>query len=393
MPATKREQPTSDSAEPKARRRGPGEGSITQRADGRWVGRLNMGFVDGRRKAKSYYGVTFDEVRQRLTEALAARDKGQDPVSERGTLQAFLLQWLEDSVRPSLRWKTYQSYSYVARVHIIPHLGTRPLAKLEPSDIRGWMRLLGAGLSSRTVGYCRSVLRIALNAAIDDEVLHRNVAARVKPPKVERREIEPLTPGQARAFLDALAGHRLEALFSVALACGLREGEALGLAWEDIDFERRTITVRRQLQRVEDGSLQRVAPKTEKSRRTIVMPRIVVERLRAHRDRQSFERSAGSDGWQDSGLVFTSKYGSAIHPENLGRTMAPFLEKAGCPPQRFHDLRHACASLLFAQGLSAKAVMETLGHSQISTTADLYGHWYDEARQEVADRMDAALGG
>jgi len=247
-------------------------------------------------------------------------------------------------------------------------------------------------LSPRTVAYCRVVLRTTLNDAIEQDMygLSRNVAALAKAPRAHRRDVQPLTPEQARAFLDVISGHRWEALFTVALALGLREGEALGLSWGDVNFEARTITVRKQLQRI-DKRLQLVDPKTEKSRRTIVMPLIVTERLRAHRVRQVEERLAAGEFWQDSNLVFTSKLGTAIHPENLGRTMRPLLARAECPQQRFHDLRHACASLLLAQGATMKEVQETLGHTQLATTSEIYAHLYPEFRREVADRMDAIL--
>lgn len=374
-----------------ARRRGRGEGSITQRADGRWQARVDLGYVDGKRRAKYLYGKTRQEVARKLTAALRDQQQGLPLPNEQQTAGQFLSAWLENSVKPTVRPKTYISYEYICRVHLVPRLGKIRLARLTPDHVRACLRAVeDAGLSKRTAAYCRVVLRRALNVALKDGAIARNAAALTDPPRVERKEIQPLTPSQARAFLDVVSGHRLEALFTVAVGLGLREGEALGLMWDDVDFEARTLTVRRQLQRL-DGQLQLVEPKTTKSRRTIIMPRVVADRLKAHRVRQVEERLAAGEVWTDTGLVFTSRHGTAIHPENLGRTMRPFLERTGCPPQRFHDLRHAAASLLFAQGLSAKAIMETLGHSQIATTADLYGHMYRELQQEVADRMDAIL--
>jgi integrase len=123
------------------------------------------------------------------------------------------------------------------------------------------------------------------------------------------------------------------------------------------------------------------------------MPAIVADRLRAHRGRQLLDRVAAGERWQDSGLVFTSRWGTPIHPENLGKVMRPYLEQAGCSPQRFHDLRHSCASLLLAQGVSPRVLMETLGHTRIGMTLDLYAHLYPEMRQEAADQMDRALSG
>jgi integrase len=372
-------------------RRGHGEGSITLRQDGRWSAIVDLGYIDGRRQRKTLYGKTRAEVARKLNAALTQKEQGTLVMDERQTVETFLTRWLRDNVKPSLRPKTYQSYEYICRVHLIPSLGKHPLVKLTPAHVQAWMAsAAGKELSPRTVAYGRVVLRCALGQAVKWGLVVRNVAALADPPRVERTEIQPLTPSQARAFLESVRGHRWEALFSVALACGLREGEALGLSWDDVDFDARTLTVRRQLQRV-DKRLQLVEPKTAKSRRTVSLPAMVTDRLRAHRVRQLEERLAAGEYWTEHGLVFTSKLGMPVHPENLGRTMKPILARAGCPPQRFHDLRHACASLLFAQGVPAKDVMETLGHTQLATTADLYGHMYAEVRREVADRMDAIL--
>jgi integrase len=372
-------------------RRGHGEGSITRLPDGRWQARLDRGWVDGKRVRKAYFGKTRVEAAHKLNQALADKERGLPQIPERLTVAAFLDRWLTNVVKPTVRPKTFVSYEYVCRVHLTPALGRHRLIQLSPAQVQQFMNArVASGLSPRTVAYCRAVLRRALGQAVKWGLAARNVAALVDPPRSDRQEIQPLTPTQAKDFLEAAKGHRLEALFTAALALGIREGEALGLMWEDVDFDRGTISVRRQLQRV-NKKLLFVEPKTAKSRRTIVMPTIVVEALRAHRLRQLEERLAVGEAWEEHGLVFTSHWGTPLYPENMGRSLRPLLAQAGCPPQRFHDLRHACASLLFAQGLSAKAVMETLGHSQIATTADLYGHMYMELRQEVADRMDAIL--
>lgn len=352
---------------------------------------MDLGYVNGKRVRKAYFGKTRADAARKLNQALADKERGLPPIAERLTVAVFLDQWLTDVVAPSVRPKTLASYEYICRVHLAPSLGRHRLARLTPAQVQQFMNSrLEYGLSPRSVAYCRAVLRRALGQAMKWGLVARNVAALVDPPRRERAEIQPLTPTQARRFLEAVKGHRLEALFTAALALGIREGEALGLMWEDVDFDHGTISIRRQLQRV-NKKLLFVEPKTAKSRRTIVMPAIVVDALRAHRLRQLEERLAVGEAWEEHGLVFTSHWGTPLYPENMGRSLRPLLVQAGCPPQRFHDLRHACASLLFAQGLSAKAVMETLGHSQIATTADLYGHMYMELRREVADRMDAIL--
>jgi integrase len=195
---------------------------------------------------------------------------------------------------------------------------------------------------------------------------------------------------EAKLFLGTIAGDPLEALYTVAIACGLRQGEALGLTWDDVNLESRTLSVRRALQRV-DGKLTFVETKTEKSRRTIVLPMVATARLAAHHERQTTQCQVAGEQWQESSLVFTTSIGTPLDRHNVTRNFQRLLARLGLPRQRFHDLRHGCASLLFAQGLSAKEVIETLGHSQISTTADLYGHMFDSRRREIADRMDDAL--
>lgn len=201
-----------------------------------------------------------------------------------------------------------------------------------------------------------------------------------------------LAPAEARQLLAAAQDDRLGALYSVALALGLRQGEALGLSWEDVDFESRRLHVRHGLQRIA-GQLKLVEPKTRQSRRTIALPAIVVDALQHHKARQSQERLLAGTRWRETGLVFTSTIGTPIEVGNLRRSFWRLLDKAGLPRMRFHDLRHSCASLLLVQGVPARVVMETLGYSNISITMDTYTHVLPELQRQAADAMDRALGG
>ena len=185
-------------------------------------------------------------------------------------------------------------------------------------------------------------------------------------------------------------GERLEALYAVALAAGLRQGEALGLHWSDVDLETGTLTVRQTLQRVA-GKLELGEAKTDRSPRTLHLPGFAVEALRCHKIRQLEERLQAGPMWQDRGLVFTTHTGGPIAKENFRRTWARLLKRAALPAIRFHDLRHSCASLLRAQGADARLIMEILGHSQISTTLDVYTHLFQPAGKDAAGRLDAAL--
>ena len=197
----------------------------------------------------------------------------------------------------------------------------------------------------------------------------RNVATLVEPPRAPRAEVAHMTPTQARTFLDAVHGDRLEALYTVAVALGLRQGEILGLRWTDVDLDASTITVSQALQRV-SGQLAFVEPKSRRSRRTIPMPPTVARSLRAHRRLQLEERLTGGPEWNEHDLVFMSTSGTPLDGRNLTRRFQAALRRAGLPRMRFHDMRHTCASLLLAQGVQPRVVMETLGHSQIGLTLD-----------------------
>ncbi len=212
------------------------------------------------------------------------------------------------------------------------------------------------------------------------------------PPRVKREHIMPMSPEQAREFLQAAKGERLEALYTVALTLGLRQGEALGLRWLDVDLDTGQLHVRHALQRVR-GKLQLVEPKTSRSRRALVMPPSVMTALREHRRRQLKERLAAGPLWQEQDFVFTTTIGTPLDATNVVRRYRAILDRAGLPRMRYHDLRHSCASLLLAQGVELRTIMEILGHSQIATTADIYAHVLPALQRDAASRMEALLTG
>ena len=372
-------------------RRGRNEGSIYQRADGRWVGMAS--FMDGgRRRRRAVYGATKREAQDKLKAIRRAVDDGLSVTSERMTVGGYLERWIREAAAPSVAPKTLASYSQLVRLHVTPELGRIQLTRLAPIDVQAWMnRKLSSGLSPRTVQYLHAILRRSLGQALRWGLVTRNVATLVDPPRIRRTEVRPLTPDQARAFLEAVQGDRLEALYTVALAIGLRQGEALGLRWDDVDLDAGTLTVRNALQRLGPG-WELVQPKTTRSRRTVALPGVVLAALRQHRTRQLEERLWAGSRWQEHGFVFTSTIGTPLDGSGVSRRFHTALETAGLPRQRFHDLRHACASLLLAQGVAPRVVMEILGHSQISLTMNTYSHVIPELERDAADRMDALLG-
>jgi integrase len=377
----------------KKRKRGQGEGSIYKRKDGLWAGAVNLGYQAGKLKRKVYYGKTRSEVSEKLTAALREVQQGIPIVTERQTLREYLTRWLGDCVKPSVRPSTYVSYEQQVRVHIAPELGRIELTKLGPQHIQKYTNgRLESGLSAKTVKYHLSVLRMALGQALKWNLVARNVALLVDSPRLEKFEVQPISPEQARELLKAVQGDRLEALFTVALSLGLRRGEALGLRWSDIDFQARTLRVNHSLQRIQ-GSLVLSEPKTKTSRRVLDLPESLIAKLREHRTRQLEEKLLIGSRWQETGLVFTSGIGTPVDPRHVKRRLDPLLKRAGLPHYRIHDLRHFCASLLLAQGVPLKVVSEILGHSQISITADLYTHVLPSMRKDAFVLMDSILTG
>jgi integrase len=378
-----------------SRKRNAGEGSIFERADGRWCAQLDLGWQNGRRVRKYIYGATAAEVQDALLKARMDHSHGLPVVTERQTVGQFLERWLEDSVKPSVRPLTHEQYRQHVKLYLAPLLGHHRLDKLVPQHVRAFLkRKLEDGLAPRTVQLALVILRKALSQAVNDGMIGRNAAKLVDGPRVERFEGRTLSPEQARAFLDAVVGERLEALYTAALVIGLRMGEALGLRWRDIDLERRTLTVNRILERIGRGNgstLQFVEPKTSRSRRTVTLPEVAAKALRAHRVRQLEERLAEGSRWRDHELVFPTTIGTPLEPHSLHDDFKRILVKAGLPEIRFHDLRHSAASLMLAQGIPLRSIQEILGHSSIALTANLYAHVGEQLKREVADAMDAIL--
>jgi integrase len=276
--------------------------------------------------------------------------------------------------------------------HIIPALGRLKLKDLNPVHVRSFYReKLDSGLSAATVRKMHSVLRKALKQAVLDGLIPRNVCEAVKPPKVERKEIKPLDREQAKALLEAASADRLEGLYVLAIHTGMREGELLGLKWDDVDLEAGVLRLRRAL--VREGSKVKLGDlKTPKSRRSVRLTRAAAEALRSHLERQLEEMERMGSLYQPGGLVFATESGTLINPSNLrNRSFKPLLKHAGLPDMCFHDLRHTCATLLLTQGTHPKLVQELLGHATIAMTLDTYSHFLPSMGDQTVRAMEAAL--
>jgi integrase len=327
------------------------------------------------------------------------------------TVAQFLDQWLKDK-RPTIAASTYDGYEHLLRMHVKPDLGHVKLAKLTPQEVQAWMTRLGerpskphrpggpAGppLSARTIRYAHAVLRHALNMALQFGLVARNAAAAAKPPRLGNGAVEPLTPSQALHLLSAAdeAGDRFVHLYTVAVAEGLRQGELLGLKWQDIDGDAGQLRIVRTLQAV-DGKPAFVEPKTHRSRRAIQLSRTGLEALGAQRELQAQEREIAGTHWHEDiapefrDLIFTNLRGAPLDGSHVTKAFQRRLEATGLPKQRFHDLRHATATFLLAEGVPMKVVSEKMGHAQIGITMNLYSHVTLAMQQEAADRIDQVL--
>jgi integrase len=377
-----------------AGKRGKGEGSIYKREDGRWCAQVNCGYENGKRKRKYIYGDTRVEVASQMVKVLGDRERGIEPVrDERLTVARFLTDWLETTVKPSVRPRTFDSYQQTVNDHIIPALGRTPLVKLTPPQVQALLNVKAtSGLSPRSVAYIRAVLRIALNRAMKWGMVPRNAAALATAPKQKRHEVQPLSVAELKTLMGAISGNRHEALFLMAALCGLRKGELLGLRWQDVDIEEGTLTVRYQAQRI-NGTKQLVPPKTDASRRTVGIPALVIEALRRHRIAQLEGRLLAGIRWVDLGLVFPSTIGTIADSANVTHAFHDALRRAELPRQRFHDLRHLAASLMLAGNVNPKVMQQVMGHSSFDVTMDLYSHLMPAAKVDAANRIDTLLTG
>lgn len=264
-------------------KRGQNEGSIYQRQDGRWVGVLNLGWENGRRKRKSFYGATAADVADQLLKARSDHSRGLPVALERQTLGQYLARWLEESAKVSTRPRTFDRYAQLIRLHIAPTIGPVRLEKVTPAHIQRLINeKLASGLSPKTVRHIRGVLATALGRAAKWGLVARNVAALTDAPKQVRAEMRAFSPDEAQRFIDAVKGERLEALYLLTLTLGLRRGEVLALKWDAIDFDSRTVHIRTSLQRV-NGSLQLAETKTANSRRQLPILDFVGKALRLQR--------------------------------------------------------------------------------------------------------------
>lgn len=332
------------------------------------------------------------------------------------TLADYLTFWLNSVAIHHLRENTHTRYATCIRLHLIPGLGAKKLARLTARDVRTFLDRLrttcqccthgldsapqrccaidqccGKVLSPLTVTHVHSVLKSGLEHAVREDELPRNVARNVKTATSRPRRFQPLTAAEARQLLTAAQEDRLHALYELALRSGLRKGEILGLHWEDLSLDAGTASIHRSLQRTRTGGLTTLHTKTRASERRIALPTECINSAKTHQERQREERQAAGTGWADNSLVFTTPTGRPLDPNNLTRRFRRLLDRAGLRVIRFHDLRHSTATLLLEQGVDLVVIKELLGHAHNGVTAGVYAHVRLRLQRQAIDPLGDAL--
>jgi integrase len=373
----------------KKKQKGYGTGTVYPRKnkDGKIIGYRGSYFTpDGKRRYVS--AKRKGDAEKSLRQAMADADRGLTFDAGTLILGNYLDMWLANT-RATVRQRTWERYEQIVRVHLQPELGRLKLKGLTSTHVRSLYQEKLQSRSPRTVEYIHTTLRKALKDAVSDTLIPRNATDGIKAPKTKKKEINPLNPEQTRTFLGAVRGDRLEALYVLAVHRGLRQGELLGLRWEDVDLEGGTVQVRRTLSLTRDGHIFE-PPKNGKGR-SIELTQPTVEALKSHLTSQLKEIEALGDDYKDQGLIFPGEHGQPIRPWTLTGKFERILQRVGLPRIRFHDLRHTCATLLLSKGVHAKFVQELLGHATISITLDTYSHVIPAMGDQTRTAMEDVL--
>jgi integrase len=373
--------------------RGKHEGTIWKRRDKRWTAQLDLGWIGGRRRRKTFYGESREEVAGLLNDAIAQLRRGGPVPFGRRTVSQLMDSWLDSIRPPTVRERTWQGYEVLARLHIKKGIGDTRLAKLNHEIVQAFLNQKARGkngLSQTTVRGIRTCLRQALKVALLNGAITLNAAALATLPTKRRPKIVPLSEEQTRALLAAAKGSRLETLLVVALRLGLRKGEILGLQWGAINFDEGTLKLKQSIQRIKGRRLAPGPLKTEESYREIPLSDEVAKALRAHQVAQAKLRLSTGGAWVDQGIVFPNTLGAWLEPRKVNQLFDRLIVKAGLPVStRVHDCRHTCATSLLESGADLYWVSKLLGHSSIAVTADLYGHWTPGMQRSLREKMNA----
>ncbi len=383
----------------KSSRNAQGGGSIRQRPDGRWEGRYTAGRDPGTGKQvqRSVYGATQKEVRQKLAQITAAIDRGTYQAPNRITVSIWLQEWLETYCSGKVKPLTFQSYEGIIKNHIVPALGAMELQAVKGSQIqRLYNGLTKKGLSGKTVKNISAVLHKAFSIALKQGMISANPCDAAELPAAAQHEIKPLTDEEIPLFLSALDASPMRNAYALCLFAGLREGECMGLSWNQVDFQRGRITVSQQLQKEKSkGGKYYIAPFTKSDKpRTIEPPPIAFDYLRSEKVKQTENRLAAGAAWSNPhDLVFTNEMGRHYAVSTFYKHFKKIAASIGRPDARPHDLRHTAATVAIASGADVKSVQSLLGHATASFTLNVCAHTSERMMRDTAARMQGYYDG
>ena len=368
------------------KKRDQNEGSVYIRKDGNYGASVT---IQGKRVQR-----TFKTKKMAKDWRMEMMRQIQDGLTYQGanySLGMYLREWL-DGKRTTIKPHTYEQYDQVVKTHITPILGKVKLKDIESFQIqRFYNEKLSQGTSENTVYLIHRVLRCALRQAYVMGMIPRNPISPIKSPKPKKKEMRTYDDYQARALLQAAEETDLEALLFVELATGLRIGELIGLRWSDLDMADGTLRVCRQVQRVRGEGLVFSEPKSEKSRRLVILGPEAIKKLQKHYERQYQQKLFAGDRWKENDLNFPKTIGKPKEHNRLLKDFKKLAAAAGLPPIRFHDLRHTAATLMLQQEVNPKIVQEILGHSDINLTLNTYSHVLPTLQKEAAVKLEGVL--
>lgn len=366
-------------------RNAKGGGSVRQRDDGTWEARCT---INGKRR--SFYGKRQSDALKAMRAALSAADNGTFIEPSKMTVGAWLDVWLEEYIKPSTKPLTYSAYKSSIETHIKPYLGSVRLSSLNPTQVQSFYNdlLRKNGLSPKTIKNNHGILHKALDQAMRLRYIGCNVTDSCTVPRVEKKEIQPLTEDEIAMFLESAKGDEYEDMLIVALFTGMRRGELCGLSWDAVNFRTGTISVKQQLCASKEDYTYYIASTKSDKIRTLTAPRFVMDILSRIKKEQAVQRLQYGFLWQNEhNLVFTTPTGHHIVPVTLYGHFKRIAEKIGRPDARLHDLRHTYAVTALQEGDDVKTVQQNLGHATASFTLDVYGHVSEKMKQESANRM------
>lgn len=380
------------------------QGQVKQRSKGSWSIILYLGRdpVTGKKRQRwvTYHG-SKKAAQAELARLVHEVNTGSFVEPSKLTVKEYLEKWLSDYAAAKVGAKTLERYNGIIHQHLIPSLGAVPLVRLQPLHIQGaYSAALTRGarkdgragvLSKQTVLHHHRVLRLALKHAVRWQLVTRNVADAVEPPRPDAREVNGLDEARTASILTSAAGTRLQIPILLAISTGLRRGEILALRWQDLDLRAGMLTVRRSLQETKQKGLTFKEPKSRRGRRSISMPSLAVELLEAHRDNQSQAKGKLGDAYQDTDLVCACEDGSVWAPSAFTSAFRALLRRRKIKGVRFHDLRHAHASQLQRAGVQPRVISERLGHSRVAFTLDTYSHLLPGMDNDAAQKTDEGL--